>query len=180
MCFENMKNCVHWIATFFVSKTIDYICFVKSFRNIHRKSSNCVVFEFFISLLSKLNQTIWSLLFAKYFVLRKQTNLTTQINALIMISWFLTIATKLWLQWKSNWMTIWILMRSIYIVMNSNWNTMFLNIVEMKSTNKLKCLSTNCDTKLIEICNLKRKNEKWFEKCDIEFFINLKLMIEIF
>ena len=71
-------------------------------------------------------------------------------------------------------------MRSIYIVMNSNWNTMFLDIVEMKSTNKLECLSTSCDTKLIEICDLERKSERWFEKCDIEFFINLRLMIEIF
>ena len=71
-------------------------------------------------------------------------------------------------------------MRSIYIVMSSDWNTMFLDIVEMKSTNKLECLSTSCDTKLIEICDLERKNERWLEECDTEFSINLKLMIEIF
>ena len=175
-----MRNCVHWIATFSASKTIDYTCLVRSSRNIHRKSSNCVVFKSFISLLSRLNQTIWPLLFARYSVLRKQASLTAQIDALMMVSWSSTIATKLWLQWRSEWMTMWVLMRSIYIVMSSDWNTMFLDIVEMKSTNKLECLSTSCDTKLIEICDLERKNERWLEECDTESSISLRLMIEIF
>ena len=50
----------------------------------------------------------------------------------------------------------------------------------MESTNKLGCLPTSCDTKLVEVCDLERKGERWLEESGTESSTRLGLMAWVF